>query len=306
MISRILSIDAQRLHGPFGIAEAQGGISEKDITLLRQATAGLRPAVDIAQAQTFASCEAEQVIINALGKALVLGTISHPRSGEHGNHSAILVEEGIFAQRSTLVVVVAAEFTGARDHERIHRGVAPRVDVFPLQDLLFRELHLATVSYVVEHQRALLHSAVDGGIHLWTNLAARSADLGIGIQINFVNHNGFAAHVLQIFCQALRVIHKAAFIIRKEGDGVAPRIHGGGIFGHIPLNLVNHLRGLFGSLHRETAHADVGYGMGYVALVLIHKPEIIIGDVGFLGVQRTHRLVRRHEIHNAVAVLIVE
>ena len=91
------------------------------------------------------------------------------------------------------MVVVTAILTGACDHQRIHRGIAPRVDIFPLQDFLLCQLHLAAVSRIVEDQRAFLHPTVDGGIHFGAHLSPWCTDLWIGIQINLVDDHALTS-----------------------------------------------------------------------------------------------------------------
>ena len=155
------------------------------------------------------------------------------------------------------MIVETAELTRTGNHQRIHRTVSPRVDIFSLKNLLFRKLDLASMAHIMEHQRAFFHAAIDGSVHIGSNLTSRGADLLIGVEIDLVNHSSLASYILQLGHQGLRTIHKATFIIRKESDGIAPRLHGGLVFHNITFDLVDHLGGLFHSLHGETAHTDI-------------------------------------------------
>ena len=158
---------------------------------------------------------------------------------------------------------------------------------------------------IIKHQRAFLYAAVDGGIHFWGNLTTRGANLGIGIQINFVYHNRFGAHFLKFCRQSLSTIHKIAIIIREKGDRVAPRSHGGFIFRNITLDFVHHLRGLLQSLNGETPNANIRQRGIDVAFGYIHAAEIIVRHKGFLHIERGHCFVGRYEINDAIAVFIV-
>ena len=158
---------------------------------------------------------------------------------------------------------------------------------------------------IMEHQRAFFHTAIDGSVHVGSNLTSRGANLLIGVEIDLVNHSSLASYILQLGHQGLRTIHKATFIIRKESDGIAPRLHGGLVFHNITFDLVDHLGSLFHRLHRETAHTDVGQRTVDIALKFIHKTEIVIRYIGIRHRQRSHRFVGRHKVNNAIAVLVI-
>ena len=124
-ITRILPVDAQRLHLPLGIGQTQSRVAKEHIAFFIYATVGFSHTIDVAQTVVLAAIDTEQLVIKPFGEVLVAAAVSYPRSGKHGNHATILVEEGILAQRSAFVVIITAELTGASDHKRIHRSIAP-------------------------------------------------------------------------------------------------------------------------------------------------------------------------------------
>ena len=125
VVARIFPVDAHRFHRPLRIGQTQGRVAEKHIAFLVFLARGFRHAVHVAQAVMLLAHNAEKVVVDALAEGEVVRALCHPRSGEHGNHAAVLVEEGVFAQRGTHVVVVAAELAGTRNHQRIHRSISP-------------------------------------------------------------------------------------------------------------------------------------------------------------------------------------
>ena len=125
VISRILPVDTHRFHLPFRIGQTQGRVTKEHIAFFLLPATRLGHTIDITQSVMLFALNAEQIVVDTRSEILVMGTIGHTRCCEHGNHAAILVEEGIFAQRGTHVVVVAAELAGTRNHQGIHRSISP-------------------------------------------------------------------------------------------------------------------------------------------------------------------------------------
>ena len=144
-------------------------------------------------------------------------------SREQGNTSPVLVKEHHFPCGNNVRIIHPAEFTGGRHENGKFSVIRPILYVGVLKNPFMGPSKFTPVAYIIDHQRSLCNSLIDGIINLGIPCTSRGRNLLIGIKINFIN----IVFLADLPGQYLGIFHKAVqstvvLIVSYECDHISP------------------------------------------------------------------------------------